>query len=362
MHPGDIQGVDYMTTSLLDSFPMPKNPRPPRMQRVPENKNIGSWNKQPRPLQDGNWVCEDQYCNNVNYPRRTQCHQCGKKRGPIGDAVVNAYLGMQPFESAGMANPVHPGNMSMILGMFPVPHNGLQAHPQRMAFTDLNCTRDFDPWRGEPFEKQAHIGLQYLPPGSNFLGRGAFISIATEGKRLAEHLVTLFAASSSDPLGDSGECLASAALWLQKMKCSLKDYQNSNAGMHTSPFMSRGFTTFRGIPLSAEVTKGTESMVSQNHGNSTPMMAPQSALNIGDYSKEFTHTKVETTSDIHRNLRPDQQEENCSWECEDCKIVNLPERETCIQCNHRRLDRDGEEIVTKCVDILLADSEDDVQH
>lgn len=110
-------------------------------------------------------------------------------------------------------------------------------------------------------------------------------SIATEGKRLAEHLVTLFAASSSDPLGASGECLASAALWLQNMKCSLKDYQNSNAGMHTSPFMSTGFTTFRGIPLTAEVTKGTESMISQNPGNSTPVMAPQSALNMGDYSQ-----------------------------------------------------------------------------
>eukprot|EP00271_Cylindrocystis_brebissonii_P017189 TRINITY_DN435_c0_g6_i2.p1 TRINITY_DN435_c0_g6~~TRINITY_DN435_c0_g6_i2.p1 ORF type:complete len:326 (-),score=89.61 TRINITY_DN435_c0_g6_i2:266-1243(-) len=40
---------------------------------------------------------------------------------------------------------------------------------------------------------------------------------AAEGKRLAEQLVAGFAASS-DPIGDAGECLASAALWLQTMK------------------------------------------------------------------------------------------------------------------------------------------------
>jgi hypothetical protein len=28
--------------------------------------------KQPRPLEDGNWVCDDPSCGNVNYPRRTE--------------------------------------------------------------------------------------------------------------------------------------------------------------------------------------------------------------------------------------------------------------------------------------------------
>lgn len=28
--------------------------------------------KQPRPLEDGNWVCDEPSCGNVNYPRRTE--------------------------------------------------------------------------------------------------------------------------------------------------------------------------------------------------------------------------------------------------------------------------------------------------
>lgn len=46
-------------------------------------------------------------------------------------------------------------------------------------------------------------------------------SAATEGKRLAEQLVASFAAST-DPVGDAGECLASAALWLQTMKSRMQ--------------------------------------------------------------------------------------------------------------------------------------------
>jgi len=239
LHPGGAQGLDYRTPSILDSIPMPKHPRQPRMQGASEYKNIGSRTKQPRPLEDGNWVCEDQDCNNVNYPRRTLCHKCGKKRGPIGDAVVKGYFEsfrpMQHYQGVKMAHPMHPDRMAMTLGMFPVLHNGLQVHQYGMAPTELNCIRDFDPWREEAFEKQAHIRQQHLPPYRSFPGRRSFISVATEGKRLAEHLVASFAESSSDPLGDSGECLASATLWLQKMKCGLKDYQNSKARIPASP-------------------------------------------------------------------------------------------------------------------------------
>jgi len=148
--------------------------------------------------------------------------------------------------------------------------------------------------------------------------------------------------------------------------------------------MSTGSTTFEGIPLSVEVTERAESIVSQKHGNSTPMMAPHSALKIGnitvgprgkqcayltwedfkdqkiDYKKELNHTIVKTTLDIDRSLRPDQQGDNCSWECENCRNVNLSE--SCIHCNNSRSDPEGEDIVTKYVDSLLADSEDDVQH
>jgi hypothetical protein len=47
-----------------------------RMQGLPEQINgeagILQRGKQPRPLEDGNWVCDDPSCSNVNYPRRTE--------------------------------------------------------------------------------------------------------------------------------------------------------------------------------------------------------------------------------------------------------------------------------------------------
>jgi hypothetical protein len=54
-------------------------------------------------------------------------------------------------------------------------------------------------------------------------------SAATEGKRLAEQLVASFAAST-DPVGDAGECLASAALWLQTMKSRMQSGGGDSAG------------------------------------------------------------------------------------------------------------------------------------
>ena len=94
------------------------------MRGAADQKNGVYRSRQPRALEDGNWVCDDSHCSNVNYPRRTevnlvylkadtfiitlaskacitltlvkfvlmQCNKCKKKRGPAGDAVVKAYL------------------------------------------------------------------------------------------------------------------------------------------------------------------------------------------------------------------------------------------------------------------------------
>lgn len=47
-----------------------------RMQGLAEQMNgeagLLQRGKQPRPLEDGNWVCDDPSCGNVNYPRRTE--------------------------------------------------------------------------------------------------------------------------------------------------------------------------------------------------------------------------------------------------------------------------------------------------
>lgn len=48
-----------------------------RMQGIAEQMNgdIHRGGKQPRPLEDGNWICEDSTCTNVNYPRRTEVRE-----------------------------------------------------------------------------------------------------------------------------------------------------------------------------------------------------------------------------------------------------------------------------------------------
>lgn len=52
----------------------------------------GGRQKQLKALEDGNWTCEDSSCGNINYPRRIECNKCGKKRGPLGDSIVKAYV------------------------------------------------------------------------------------------------------------------------------------------------------------------------------------------------------------------------------------------------------------------------------
>lgn len=70
--------------------------------------------------------------------------------------------------------------------------------------------------------------------------KNCFHSAATEGKRLAEQLVASFAAST-DPIGDAGECLASAALWLQTMKSRLQT--GEGGGIPSSSFGISGGTS-----------------------------------------------------------------------------------------------------------------------
>eukprot|EP00897_Mesotaenium_endlicherianum_P004768 jgi/Mesen1/4319/ME000022S03612 len=189
--------------------------------------------KQPRALEEGNWICDDVNCANVNYPRRTECNKCGKRRGPSGDAVVKAYVetiklqrgelpngtSMLPPDVLEMGDSSHAANMGRALvasasqalsGMLPE-HDvwmagGYEAQSQQILQQQAQALQQ---------QQQEHVSLaaQYIAGDA---GRRSF-SATLEGKRLAEQLVASFAASA-DPIGDAGECLASATLWLQQMK------------------------------------------------------------------------------------------------------------------------------------------------
>lgn len=93
----------------------------------------------------------------------------------------------------------------------------------------------------------------------------AVCSAATEGKRLAEQLVASFAASS-DPVGDAGECLASAALWLQTMKSRM---QTGESGSLAKSSLSCLSSNANSLGLSNPPLNGV-SLLSQPHisGNS----------------------------------------------------------------------------------------------
>lgn len=198
-----------------------------RMQGAAEHKNGDSWSKQPRALEDGNWVCEDSQCNNVNYPRRTQCHKCKKKRGPAGDAIVRAYLESLNTKRGDFLKPVamcypmvtNEEHMAMTRGMFPP--GGFNIPHQKLAPIGSNFCRDLNPGMGTGFEKLPPFGPQYIGGNRGYPGCISMPRVVTEGKQLAEHLVASFAASA-DPLGDAGKCLASAAMWLQNMKSRWK--------------------------------------------------------------------------------------------------------------------------------------------
>ncbi|KAJ7386619.1 Zinc finger Ran-binding domain-containing protein 2 [Desmophyllum pertusum] len=40
-------------------------------------------------VNDGDWVCPDKRCGNVNFARRTSCNRCGKDKGSI-DSITKS--------------------------------------------------------------------------------------------------------------------------------------------------------------------------------------------------------------------------------------------------------------------------------
>lgn len=109
------------------------------------------------------------------------------------------------------------------------------------------------------------VELKWGPKMTDCIVVAAVCSAATEGKRLAEQLVASFAASS-DPVGDAGECLASAALWLQTMKSRM---QTGESGSLAKSSLSCLNSNANSLGLSNPPLNGV-SLLSQPHisGNS----------------------------------------------------------------------------------------------
>ncbi|MCO5576328.1 hypothetical protein L7F22_030137 [Adiantum nelumboides] len=315
---------------------MPKHSRPPsRMHGISEHKNTDScWGKQPRPLENGNWVCDDPHCGNVNYPRRTECFKCRKRRGPLGDAIVKAFidkmkLAKGDLQSNGFATPVQ----GMVSSVLPLAHNKL------------------DPWL-DGCPEQLPLEAPHFEGEQCFFGRrSATFSAMTEGKRLAEHLIACFAASS-DPFGDAGECLTSAALWLQTMKPRFHTAEEQSLSVSSLVSIGSPFGS-----LSLGLNGAVNTLSQPHHGiNMGPGAITGAATAINrPPSSEFGDPAAVTAAAFVGGLKPEPGV-NGNWECEDCKNVNFPRRTSCFQCRRKRGVK-GDELVRKYVRGLFNDGD-----
>eukprot|EP00002_Diphylleia_rotans_P029841 TRINITY_DN6097_c0_g1_i1.p1 TRINITY_DN6097_c0_g1~~TRINITY_DN6097_c0_g1_i1.p1 ORF type:complete len:491 (-),score=55.15 TRINITY_DN6097_c0_g1_i1:726-2198(-) len=58
----------------------------------PKSENVPQPKTGPKAGVDGNWMCVDTTCRNVNYPRRKYCNRCGRQRTMEQDEVAEAYF------------------------------------------------------------------------------------------------------------------------------------------------------------------------------------------------------------------------------------------------------------------------------
>uniref|UniRef100_A0A7I4C3K3 RanBP2-type domain-containing protein n=1 Tax=Physcomitrium patens TaxID=3218 RepID=A0A7I4C3K3_PHYPA len=392
---------------------LPKHPRLSRMQGFAEQMNAEAGllqrGKQPRPLEDGNWVCDDPSCGNVNYPRRTECNKCGKRRGPLGDAVVKAYIdtikiardmpsgsGIAPhLMSGGDQGGLLTRNMMSHMAATETQQSGMSISPGSSHAT----VGEIDYWMGGGFDAPLlpSFASHYVTGDGCVSGRRSTFSAATEGKRLAEQLVASFAAST-DPMGDAGECLASAALWLQTMKSRMQTGESGGNSSTLSLLCLGSNSSSRGLnTLIGGVNMHSQSHV---HGNSGPGGQGNLAINSGpglshgknlgnylargnlagavgspsavrgimvrpgvrfedykdrpsDFLREFGDPAAVNATAMGGGQKPESGV-NGNWECEDCKNVNFPRRINCFQC-HKRRGLKGDEIVRKYVRTLIDD-------
>ncbi|KAH8964122.1 hypothetical protein BDL97_04G047300 [Sphagnum fallax] len=428
MYGGDNSSGGHYTNRLH------KHPRLSRMQGLPEKINgqaaILQRGKQPRPLEDGNWVCDDPSCSNVNYPRRTECNKCGKHRGPLGDAVVKAYI--ETIKIARELNPAPPGlfnahlisgaadcGSTLVRGMLPhLSSTDVPAQQGGISISSggggggsshISSVGEIELWMNTDFEGPLFpsFASHYVTGDGGMSGRRSTLSAATEGKRLAEQLVASFAAST-DPVADAGECLASAALWLQTMKSRLQT--GDSVGLATSSISGLGSgssgrgslgslrTPLNGVNMLSQPHVGVATNVGMTSGsgglgslaiNSGPGISRSNLLgsSVGghgntpgamgsllgshgkmgcpgvcfedfkdrpsDFLREFGDPAAVTATAMGGGQRPEPGV-NGNWECEDCKNVNFPRRINCFQC-HKRRGLKGDDIVRNYVRSLIED-------
>lgn len=336
--------------------------RHPRLDSRGEYSDEKESVKRPRPLEDGNWVCEDPDCANVNYPRRTECNKCGKKRGPVGDTIVSHYVqriratrGEGP--SVGGA-PKHAGPS--------VGSGGHGGHGRP------------SPFPSSPSGYNGRSGMSVLPPGPMLSGGYDMpqenSQLREAGKVVADQMIAAFQDTSADPVGDALQACEAACDWLKSLRSI--NLMNVNPAGSLHPFnpaqamggrlgMDLGGPMLGGMgpSMGAGMGPGMDSYGGM-HQNARP--PPQ--------FKDSRHVKFEDWKDKPSEYLRDYGDPavtgggggsgerrgkptpgvNGNWECSEpgCRNVNFPRRTNCFQCKKER-DEEGERIVREYVRDLI---------
>eukprot|EP00899_Mesostigma_viride_P010780 jgi/Mesvir1/19703/Mv09966-RA.1 len=342
---------------------------------------FGGRAKIPRPMEDGNWVCEDAACANVNYPRRDKCNKCGRKRGAAGDLVVENYM------------------RGVRTGM-------VGASPYAGAAGGMWDKAGANMWQQPAYDYQggavaAHSNQLGVPDAD---GRQAPLRAATEGKTLAEQLIAKYGAlMSADPYADASECLAAATLWLQVMQrnramgvaappaaalgrsggmgADASGYMvgYGGAGMGGMGMgigtgmggmgmgMGMGMGVGMGVGMGAGMGMGMGGVPSMGAAARGPLdgfLKSPATARLKDYilqPSEFLKEYGDPAAVMNDpRIRP-VKGMNGNWECgeESCKNINFPRRATCHKCNKER-SPEGNRIVLDYVRSLIARGGGDV--
>ncbi|KAL2644235.1 hypothetical protein R1flu_011822 [Riccia fluitans] len=245
-------------------------------------------------------------------------------------------------------------------------HNGSDVSLQQPGISispgSSNLVGELEPWIGGGYDQPVpSFASHYVTGDGGLSGRRSTLSAATEGKRLAEQLVASFAASS-DPVGDAGECLASAALWLQTMKSRMQagDSGALSTSSLVSSFMMGDSNSFVLGGSLVGMDGGRANLPNGNIPLGPRPVVPRTLLyedykdRPSDYLREFGDPAAVSATAMGGGLRPEPGVYG-NWECEECKNVNFPRRTNCFQC-HKRRGLKGEEIVRKYVRGLIEEA------
>jgi len=313
--------------------------------------------KQPRPMEDGNWICEDPSCGNVNFPRRKQCNKCGRARGASGDAVVENYVHMVQA-SRGEGGPVQMASMSGMgsmggmggMGLMPmqqVAMPGMQggAAPSAAA-GDTHAgihVVTFKPSSAD-LSEEGHVLGQQILEGMQQCG-----GVAAAAELLAHASAYVRSAASN-----GGAAPAASATMVQQVQMAPQQMM-----MQTG--MPGGYMQMQTPMMMPVMQPMMQPMMSRGGGGSGKGGGKgKGSGKAADDWEYFQHCPSDWLKEFGdpaaaRGARGEMRAgDGGKWRCEKCNNINFPRRDVCNKCQTKR-GTEGDDIVKQYVHDLMQD-------